>query len=90
MNIFAYALTQPTIKLPPPGFDIKVELLGAGWAKSLARAVHEGWIDGYYSDGQLWVRRAEIQDHVAPGHCTYDEDDACCFIAPELVAKPRL
>lgn len=81
MNVFASALMQPLpIPKPPVEFDIKLDLLKASRAAVLAAAVHGGQLDGFYCQGQLWVRRGDIHDLLPPGHCTSDPDDQCCFI----------
>lgn len=77
MNVFASALSQPIMTLPPPGFSIKVGLLRPSWAEALTRAVYDGLFDGYVMRGELWVSRSDIQDHIGPGHCTHDETDTC-------------
>ena len=87
MNIFAAAASIPLPQpAPPADFDVRVGKLGVSRAAALTRAVHEGQLDGYYCLGQLWVRRADVHDLLPPGHCTYDETDSCCFIAPDTGA----
>lgn len=87
MNIFAAAASTPLPQpAPPADFDVNVSRLGDSRAAALTRAVHEGQLDGYYCLGQLWVRRGDIHELLPPGHCTYDETDTCCFIAPNTGA----
>ena len=81
MNIFAAAAMQPLPQpAPPADFDIKVDRLGESRAALITRAVVEGQLDGFICQGQLWVRRADLHELLPPGHCTFDELDACCFI----------
>ena len=72
---------------PPAEFNIKVNDLRPTRAAALTRAVHEGPLEGYYCEGQLWVRRGDIHELLPPGHCSYDETDACCFIPSEIVRQ---
>lgn len=86
MNVFAAAARSPLpTPLPPAGFDLKVSLLGESRAAAIARAVHEGQLLGFICAGELWVRYADVHDLLPPGHCSYDETDACCFIPPHIV-----
>jgi hypothetical protein len=85
MNVFAAAVARPLPSpAPPPEFNIKASLLSPSRADALTRAVYDGQLDGFICEGELWVRRADLHDLLPPGHCTYDESDACCFIAPAL------
>src|SRR5215212_7820126 len=75
---------------PMPGFNLRVSLLTPSRAIAIRRAVEEGWLDGLFCAGELWVNRNEVHDLVPPGHDTYDESDQCCFIGEHLVAHdPR-
>jgi hypothetical protein len=81
MNIFAAAVSKPLPEpAPPADFNIKLSQLPPTRATALTRAVHQGQLDGYYCLGELWVRRADADDLLPAGHCSYDETDACCFI----------
>jgi hypothetical protein len=85
MNPFAAALAKPLPQpMTPADFDLKVCVLSESRAVAITRAVHRGQLDGYICEGELWVRRADLHDLLPPGHCTFDELDACCFIAPDL------
>ena len=86
MNVFASALAghSPT-PTAPVDFDLKVSLLPTRRAAFITRTVHQGQFDGFICEGELWVRRADIHDLLPPGHCTYDPDDACCFIPWNLI-----
>lgn len=85
MNVFAAAVSSPLPELMPPAdFDLEVSLLGQSRAAALVRAVQEGKLEAYICLGRLWVRRADVQGLLPPGHCTYDQNDDCCFIATEL------
>lgn len=89
MNVFAAAMTKPLPQpRPPADFSINVSQLKPSRAAALTRAVHEGQLDGYYCQGQLWARRADIHDLLPPGHCLDDPLDACCYIPSE--PSPRL
>lgn len=78
MNPFASALFSLKVyEVPPPGFDIKLELLKPGQAERIERAIEDGELDGYKQLGKYWVRRSDLQELIGPGHCTYDETDDC-------------
>lgn len=85
MNVFAAAVLLPSPPLPPAGFDLKVGVLADTRAAAITRAVHDGQLDGYYCQGQLWVRRTDLHDLLPAGHCSYDEADDCCFIPAEAL-----
>lgn len=85
MNVFALGATCGLPRPGPPSeFNVKLSRLKDTYAAALTRAVDEGRLDAYTCEGELWVSQWDVQNLVAAGHCTYDPDDACCFIAPNL------
>jgi hypothetical protein len=87
MNPFAAAIAKSLPSPIPAHFDLKVSQLGKGRAAAVALAVNQGELNGFIYGGELWVRRAELEDLMAPGHSTYDRHDSCCFIPSGLVAR---
>jgi hypothetical protein len=86
MNVFAAAASSSlSAPMPPTDFDLKVSLLGESRAAAITRAVHDGQLDGFVCQGELWIRRTDAHDLLPAGHCTYDPNDHCCFIEPEFV-----
>ncbi len=83
-HAFADALSQQTPPfVPPPPFDYPLSKLGSHHAAAIERAIRSGAIPevhAYIGGGDFWVVRSSLQDLCAPGHCTFDPNDDCCFI----------
>ncbi len=62
---------------PPRPFDVPVEALPDGFAASVRRHVLTGYFDAYIAGGITWVSIRDIQEHLAPGACCYDEHSGC-------------
>jgi hypothetical protein len=80
--------------IPPEPYDLRVSLLPPTRAASVTRMVtdQEGdlelSIDAMIVGGEMWVARWSLQELCAPGHCTFDPDDDCCYI-PDILLVDR-
>lgn len=68
---------------PPRPFNVPVEALSDGLAASIRRHVLAGYFDAYIAGGVTWVSKGDIQDHLAPGDCCYDEFGDC-YVPDEI------
>lgn len=70
-NPFANLGSLPP-SLPPPPFDVRLDLLKPTFAKMLWQLVEDGLLDGYICEGKKWIHGDDVQGYLAAGDCVDD------------------
>lgn len=76
IRMFAPREPEPVPALPP-GFNVRVEALEPAYAKAVRRAVEDGWLDGYTTEGKLYVNETDLFDLAGNGADTSDPHGGC-------------
>lgn len=87
IRMFAPREPEPVPPLPS-GFNVRVTALEPAYTKAVRRAVEDGWLDGYTTEGELYVNESDLLDLAGNGADTSDPHGGCYIPSWAKIENP--